>query len=120
MCDVCQKSFKNRAPYLEHIHYGHTDEPTVKCVFCGKMYWMPTQRDNHIRAYHTKVPKAPKRKAMSTVSKPPDNDDPQQQQAVPGNAAVESVDNAPEDPMATYQGDTDKYTLDDAEHPLTE
>ena len=42
VCDICQKSFENRAPYLEHVNYSHTDEPTVKCVFCGKMYWMLT------------------------------------------------------------------------------
>ena len=50
---------------------------------------------------------------------PPDYDD-HQQQAVPGNPASESVDNTPEDPIVTYQGDTDEYTFHDAEGPVIE
>ena len=88
VCDKCQKAFKNQAPYLEHINYAHTDVPTVKCVYCGEMYWMPTQHDNHVRAKHTKAPKAQKRKALSTVSRPPDDE--QQQQPVPENPTTET------------------------------
>ena len=114
VCDKCGKNFKNRAPYLEHINYGHTNVPTIQCVYCGEMYWMPTQCDNHLRAKHTKASKAPKRKASSTVSKPPTDDEQEQ--------PSESVDNAPEAPIAEYDEDTNKYSfrMSEDELPLVE
>ena len=104
VCKKCKKSFENHALYLEHINYAHAEQPTVQCAYCGQYYWTPTQRDNHVRAKHTKVAKAPKRKASSTVSRAPDDDEHQQ----PVLEQTETVPEAPATVLETHEGDTDE------------
>ena len=89
---------------MEHINYAHAEQPIVQCVYCGQYYWTPTQHDNHVRVKHTKVAKAPERKASSTVSRAPDDDKHQQ----PVLEQTETVPEAPATVLETHEGDTDE------------
>ena len=87
--------------------YGHTDKPVVRCYYCGKYFWNPSQRDNHIRAKH-KCKTTP----TATVSKAPDEGNPAQEATSAGalgpTPLVEQTTDEPtarhkREPMETFE-----------------
>ena len=87
ICSVCNKAFKSRTSYLDHVSYGHSDKPLVQCYYCSEYFWNPTQRDNHIWAKHK-----PKRTPTSTLSTAPAEEaEPNQEEATAASTQQDMV-----------------------------
>ena len=99
ICSVCNKAFKSRKSYLDHVAYGHSDRPLVRCYYCGEYFWNPSQRDNHIQAKHK-----PMRTPTSTVSTASAEEaEPNQEEATPASMQQDTVTETYEATPASMQ-----------------
>ena len=109
-CKKCQKSFKSRKSYLDHVSYGHTDEPVVQCYYCGKYFWNPTQGDNHVQVKHKH-----KMTPIATVSKAPDEGNPTEEttSAAGDPGATGIVEQTTAEPTETLEAEpTETFELE--------